>query len=173
MDKREFLRSAGLLGVASLMPFGKLIADNQEKTSSSCVLIPTETAGPFPLDLTANTNFFRQDVRESKAGVQLNLRMKIIGNTNCLPMQNVRVNIWHCDKDGNYSGYGTETGLTYLRGYQYTDANGEVEFITIFPGWYPGRICHIHFQVYVSSSYAAISQLTFPVSEKNEIYSAY
>ena len=51
-------------------------------------------------------------------------------------MSNVRVNIWHCDKDGNYSGYGSETGLTYLRGYQIADENGEVEFITIFPGWY-------------------------------------
>ena len=60
-------------------------------------------------------------------------------------MQNVRVNIWHCDKDGLYSGYNTETSLTYLRGYQFTDANGEVEFITIFPGLYTGRTCHIHF----------------------------
>jgi hypothetical protein len=53
-----------------------------------------------------------------------------------------------------------------------TDANGEVEFITILPGWYPGRVCHIHFQVYVSSSYAAISQLAFDDNTKNEIYTA-
>ena len=85
-------------------------------------------------------------------------------------MPNIRVNIWHCDKDGNYSGYGNQTGLTYLRGYQFTDANGEANFITIFPGWYPGRICHIHFQAYVSSVYAAISQLTYPIAEKNAIY---
>lgn len=92
---------------------------------------------------------------------------------NCLPMQNVRVNIWHCDKDGNYSGYGNQTGLTYLRGFQFTDANGEVSFTTIFPGWYPGRICHIHFQVYVSTVYAAISQLTYPLAEKNDIYASH
>ncbi|MEZ4687486.1 MAG: hypothetical protein R3B47_15900 [Bacteroidia bacterium] len=92
-------------------------------------------------------------------------------------MQSVRVNIWHCNKDGLYSGYDGnnnpgQAGLTYLRGYQMTDANGEVEFITILPGWYNGRICHIHFQVYVSSSYAAISQLTFPIADKNAIYQA-
>lgn len=93
-------------------------------------------------------------------------------------MPNVRVNIWHCDKDGLYSGYSQpnnpgQAGLTYLRGYQITDSNGEVEFLTIFPGWYTGRICHIHFQVYVSSSYAAISQLTFPIAAKNALYQAY
>jgi hypothetical protein len=88
-------------------------------------------------------------------------------------MANVRVNIWHCDKDGLYSGYQTETGKTYLRGYQIADNNGEVNFITIFPGWYTGRICHIHFQVYVSSVYAAVSQFTYPIAEKNAIYTEY
>jgi protocatechuate 3,4-dioxygenase beta subunit len=141
-------------------------------STNSCTLIPSETAGPFPLDLTANPFYYRQDVRENRAGVQLNLRLRIMGDGNCLPMQNVRVNIWHCDKDGLYSGYNTETAFTYLRGYQMTDANGEVEFVTIFPGWYPGRICHIHFQVYVSSAYAAISQLTFDETIKNSIYTS-
>jgi protocatechuate 3,4-dioxygenase beta subunit len=177
-NRREFIKTTGLLGAASLIPFGNVIAENNGSNKvASCTLIPTETAGPFPLDLTANTTFFRQDIRETKTGVQLNLRLKIIGDANCLPMQNLRVNIWHCDKDGLYSGYSQannpgQAGLTYLRGYQFTDANGEVEFITIFPGWYTGRICHIHFQVYVSSHYAAISQLTFPVAVKQAIYAA-
>lgn len=178
-DRREFLKTTGILGVASLLPFGKAIAESTDvkKIKDGCVLIPTETAGPFPLDLTANTTFFRQDIRESKTGVQLNVKLKIIGVENCDPMSNLRVNIWHCDKDGLYSGYSQtnnpgQAGLTYLRGYQMTDANGEVEFTTIFPGWYSGRICHIHFQVYVSSSYAAISQLTFDIDTKNAIYAA-
>jgi hypothetical protein len=96
-----------------------------------------------------------------------------------LPLQNARVNIWQCDKGGSYSGYSTQVGnttntvgQTWLRGYQITDANGEVEFVTIFPGWYNGRICHIHFQVYVSSSYSAISQLTFNVADKQALYAA-
>jgi protocatechuate 3,4-dioxygenase beta subunit len=176
MDKRSFLKSAGLLGAAYLIPkqifaFEKIAARN-----NVCTLIPSETAGPFPLDLTTNSFYFRQDVRENKTGVQMNLKFKVIGLNNCEPMPNLRVNIWHCDKDGAYSGYNVATnpgqaGLTYLRGYQLTDANGEAEFITILPGWYPGRVCHIHFQVYVSSSYAAISQLTFDHATTNSIYS--
>ncbi|MEZ5173689.1 MAG: hypothetical protein R2850_09345 [Bacteroidia bacterium] len=180
MNKRDFLKASGLLGAASLLRAGNLTAGIRESAdgNDTCVLIPQETAGPFPLDLTENTNFFRQDVREDRAGVQFNVRLKIIGNQNCFPMENVRVNIWHCDKDGNYSGYDNsmnpgQAGLTYLRGYQFTDVNGEVEFITIFPGWYQGRICHIHFQVYVSSQYSAISQLSFDIDTKNAIYAAH
>lgn len=175
-NRRNFLKLTGLAGAASLLPFGKIIGnENSGAKADACALIPTETAGPFPLDLTENSTFFRQDIREGKTGVQLNVKLRIIGSANCLPMQNARVNIWHCDKDGLYSGYSQQNnqgqaGLTYLRGYQFTDANGEVEFVTIFPGWYSGRICHIHFQVYVSSSYSVISQLTFPVAEKNAIY---
>lgn len=177
MNRKDFLRMAGLAGVTPL--FGGVTKANNTTTNElppdNCTLIPSETAGPFPLDLTANTTFFRQDIRETKTGVRLNVKLKIVGVNNCAPMQNVRVNIWHCDKDGLYSGYSQtnnagQAGLTYLRGYQFTNANGEVEFTTIFPGWYQGRICHIHFQVYVSSSYSAISQLTFPIDTKNSIY---
>jgi protocatechuate 3,4-dioxygenase beta subunit len=178
MNRKNFIKSLGFAGVGMSLP---LSARNTKTNKinllppNSCILIPSETAGPFPLDLTENSTFFRQDIRENEAGVQLNLKLKIIGQDNCEPIPNARVNIWHCDKDGVYSGYSTgnnpgDANATHLRGYQFTDVNGEVEFITIFPGWYNGRICHIHFQVYVSSSYSAISQLTFPIDAKNSLY---
>lgn len=177
-DRRDFLKKTSLFGLATLLPGGSLLANTEDgQRPTTCTLVPTETAGPFPLDLTANNAFFRQDVRENKTGVQLNLKLRILGAGNCLPMPNLRVNIWHCDRTGLYSGYSQtnnpgQAGLTYLRGYQFTDSNGEVEFITVFPGWYSGRICHIHFQVFVSSAYAAISQLTFPITEKQALYAA-
>lgn len=177
MNRKEFLRASGLAGLGLSLPFTKAFADEPQGNSNlaSCTLIPTETAGPFPLDLTANTTFFRNDIRETQQGTPLNVKLKIVGVNNCGPMSNVRVNIWHCNKDGLYSGYDNsmnagQAGLTYLRGYQMTDADGYVNFTTIFPGWYSGRICHIHFQVYVSSNYAAISQFTFDIATKNQIY---
>ena len=178
MNRKEFLSGLGIAGIGSLIPSQLVRRSKEFSAPPGCTLIPSETAGPFPLDLSENTAFFRQDLREDREGVQLNVKIRITGVDNCEPMQNARVNIWHCDKDGLYSGYDQnnnqgQAGLSYLRGYQFTDSNGEVEFTTILPGWYTGRICHIHFQVYVSSSYSAISQLTFDIDTKNAIYEEY
>ena len=160
MKRGHFLKS---LGGLSLLPFvPKLHAQSPPGGGSNCILVPSETAGPFPLDLTANEYFFRQDIREDRVGVQMRQKVHVIGAGNCQPMTGVRVNIWHCDRHGNYSGYNSEEGLTYCRGYQITDENGECEFITIVPGWYPGRVTHMHFQVHVSTQYSAVSQLTWP-----------
>lgn len=176
MNRKDFLRGVGLAGFSSLIPFkGTFAGEAGDTALEGCTLIPTETEGPFPLDLTENQAFFRSDVREDRAGARFNLKIKINGVGNCGAMSGVRVNIWHCDKDGFYSGYDNsmnpgQAGLTYLRGYQITDSNGEVNFTTIFPGWYQGRICHIHFQVRTSSSYAVVSQMSFDPAAKNAVY---
>lgn len=178
MKRKEFLRGAGLAGISTLLPLNKSNAATlATPEGGACTLIPTETEGPFPLDLTENTTFFRKAINETKTGTPLNVKIKVIGAANCLPMKNVRVNIWHCDKDGLYSGYSVsnnagQAGLTYCRGYQFTDSDGVASFTTIFPGWYSGRICHIHFKITVSTSYAAVSQLTFPIDTKNAVYAA-
>ncbi|MEO7424913.1 MAG: hypothetical protein ABI036_06990 [Fibrobacteria bacterium] len=183
-NRRDFLKLTGMLGAGSLLPLRKSTAAGAEtvagqamRAAGACTLIPTETAGPFPLDLTANTFYFRQDIRENRTGAPLRLKLKVLGLADCAPLPNVRVNIWQCDKDGKYSGYDNsmnpgQAGLTYLRGYQVADAAGEVGFTTIFPGWYGGRVCHIHFQIYVSTSYSAVSQLAFEPAAKNAVYAA-
>lgn len=181
MERKSFLKSLGLASAGAFIPFKNALAGNDNvDIPVACTLIPSETQGPFPLDLTANSYYYRSDITEGKTGAPLTLKMKIIGADNCEAMSNVRVNVWMCDKDGSYSGYSIangnttdEIGETFLRGYQITDANGEVEFTTILPGWYNGRICHIHFQVYVSTSYSVVSQLTFDINTKNDIYAAF
>jgi hypothetical protein len=46
-----------------------------------------------------------------------------------------------------------------------TDARGEARFITLYPGWYPGRTVHIHFKIRTAPvakrSFEFISQLYF------------
>lgn len=174
MKRSDFLKSLGLAG-AGMAVSGRSEARIQQQ--EQCVLIPSEAAGPFPLDLTENEFFLRQDIRENEAGVPLEIVMKVRGVGDCAALSNVRVNLWHCNKDGLYSGYDEDSnpgqgGATYLRGYQFTDAEGLVRFKTVFPGLYPGRICHIHMQIFVSTSYAAVTQITFPESAKNALYQA-
>jgi protocatechuate 3,4-dioxygenase beta subunit len=187
MIRKEFLKRAGMAGLASLLPLGRVqtaaAAANAARRPAvgSCTLIPSETAGPYPLDLHTQAAYFRQDIRENKPGVLLTVRLRIMNNNTCLPLANARVDLWHCDKDGYYSGYttnghqGSQNNSTarWFRGIQMTDANGEVTFTTIFPGWYSGRVTHIHFQVFLSSVLQATSQFTFPVAAKNAIYTSH
>jgi protocatechuate 3,4-dioxygenase beta subunit len=146
--------------------------------SGSCTVIPTETIGPYPLSTLLNSSsVLREVINEDKAGVPLTVKLKLVNaNGLCTPVSGY-VYIWHCDKDGNYSGYSTEVGKTYCRGVQYTDTNGVATFTTIYPGWYAGRITHIHFQVFLTaySSTAkstAISQMAFPASVTTAVYNS-
>ena len=164
MRRKSFLKSLGLSGVVLLTaPISALAKDKSTSIKrGGCSLIPSEIAGPFPLDLSENEFFFRQDISEDLQGTTVIQKLRIVGLENCFPMSNIRVNIWCCDLNGDYSGYGELEGLTYQRGYQITDDNGEVEFRYVFPGWYPGRVVHMHFQVFVSTQYSVVSQYTWP-----------
>lgn len=186
MERNVFLKIAGAAGLGTMIPGasqGHPLEAHDEgpaplpKAGGGCALIPSETAGPYPLDLSSDETYFRTDLREEQAGADHRVRLRIIGNANCLPMANCRVDFWHCNVDGYYSGYTTSAhlgqqnhvGERFLRGIQMTDANGEVEFLTKFPGWYPGRTCHIHFQVYLNSMLQVTSQFCYPTAEKNAL----
>ncbi len=143
----------------------------------SCVLIPQETVGPSPLfnDIASAAAYQRSDITEGKAGVPLNLSLNIVNvNNGCAPILTAMVYVWHCDKDGYYSGYNQNgadlRGQTFLRGVQTTDTNGRVTFNTIYPGWYPGRATHIHFRVYLGLDLQATSQHAFPSAITSAVY---
>jgi protocatechuate 3,4-dioxygenase beta subunit len=83
-----------------------------------------------------------------------------------------------CDKDGNYSQYGGNQlqstnyrNENFLRGRQTTDSNGKVSFISIFPGWYPGRAPHVHVEVLDTNGISLlITQIAFPISAYTAVY---
>ena len=132
------------------------------EAADTCVLAtPTVTEGPYWVD----EKLFRSDIRSdpstgtARAGVPLTLTVKVqnLTSSGCAPLTGAYVDIWHCDAKGIYSdepsynpggGTGTvvTTGQKFLRGYQITDENGQVQFTTIYPGWYNGRTIHIHVQ---------------------------
>lgn len=152
-------------------------------SGSNCALIPQETQGPYPLlAILSNTAIVREDIREMKTGIPLTLTLTLTNVNNlCAPIANAAVYIWHCDKDGEYSGYsssqnGNHQDETFLRGIQISDAKGQVTFTTIYPGWYAGRITHIHAQVYLNDNLtviaAATTQFAFPQEVTTAVYNA-
>jgi protocatechuate 3,4-dioxygenase beta subunit len=128
----------------------------------------------------------RREVFEDREGVplQLGIRLTMRDGT---PGTRAGVEIWHCDALGRYSGFpppGSSAVViadraprteylpdqTFLRGRQETDADGMVEFATIYPGWYPGRTVHIHVMVDRDPA-VLISQLYFPDDVNDRVLS--
>lgn len=59
----------------------------------------------------------------------------------------------------------------FLRGRQTTNADGVASFISIFPGWYPGRAPHIHAHIFDKNGKSLlISQIAFPEDKSHEVY---
>jgi len=93
-------------------------------------------------------------------------------------MPGAAVYVWHCDAQGRYSMYSSGVeDENYLRGVQPTDASGTATFTTVFPGCYPGRWPHIHFEVYRSTAEATsagqivrTSQLALPAAACEAVY---
>jgi len=105
--------------------------------------------------------------------VALALTIRVINVSNgCAPLANANVEIWQCDAAGNYSEYGSQTSQTYLRGIQTTDANGQVNFMTVYPGWYQGRATHIHVEVTINGVSRKVTQMAFPETINNTVHAS-
>jgi len=121
--------------------------------SAHCTRTAELTEGPFYFDVDK----IRSDIREDREGATLRLGVRVRDAARCEPIENAVVDVWHCDAEGSYS----EPGETYLRGLQVTDRDGIVEFVTIYPGWYPGRTVHVHAKVHLDKQTALTTQLYF------------
>jgi protocatechuate 3,4-dioxygenase beta subunit len=122
-----------------------------------CTQTAELTEGPFYFDVDS----IRSDIREDREGATLRLGVRVRDAGECKPLSNAVVDIWHCDATGNYSGFASSSGETYLRGAQVTNSDGIVEFTTIYPGWYMGRTIHIHAKVHVDKQTVLTTQFCF------------
>ena len=155
--------------IATLAPTG--VSTQVSSTASTvldCIVRPELTIGPYFVD----EQLARSDIRANssdntvKEGIplMLNINVASVSDNSCTPIQGAQVDIWHCDAQGQYSGVSDQgfdsTGQDFLRGYQLTDANGAVQFRTIYPGWYSGRAVHIHFTIRTRGADAGDYQFT-------------
>ena len=174
MERKRFLRES-LLGFGAIVALPSVIASckkNNDDSSSGCAVSPEETNGPYPILTPAQ--LVRSTIIGDRTGVALLMTITVQDKSNgCTPLADVLVDVWHCDKDGNYSQYNSYTSATFLRGRQTTDSNGQVSFISIFPGWYSGRAPHIHIEVLTTGGTSLlISQIAFPESVYNTVYAS-
>ncbi|MEP6746541.1 MAG: intradiol ring-cleavage dioxygenase [Bacteroidota bacterium] len=137
--------------------------------TGSCAVTPTETAGPFPT--ITPSSLVRSDIRLDRTGVAFTINITVDNkSSSCAALAGAIVDVWHCDKDGNYSEYGgtgmqttNYTSVHFLRGRQTTDSNGLVTFTSIFPSWYSGRATHVHVHIYnTAGTSLLITQIAFP-----------
>ncbi len=149
----------------------------------SCVARPALTEGPFFVDERLNRSDIRSDPSNGcvKPGVPLKININIFRTSGsiCTPLAGALVDIWHTDAAGGYSdvsgqGNPNNLGQKFLRGYQVTDANGAVEFTTIYPGWYSGRTVHVHYKVRLFSgttrTYEFTSQVMFDDTLTDQVF---
>lgn len=120
-------------------------------SETQCTLAPDVGAGPYYFA----SGLERRDVREGRPGAELRLRLRV-RDADCNPRSGLEVEIFQSDAGGVYSGYDNDPDrppmlglepdptVTYCRGTQVTDGAGQVEFVTLYPGWYTTRAPHIH-----------------------------
>ncbi|KAI1873863.1 uncharacterized protein JN550_003132 [Neoarthrinium moseri] len=112
--------------------------------NATCALVEETTIGPY----FVAGELVRTNVTEGQAGVPLHLDMQFVDVSDCSAVSDIVVDIWHCNATGVYSGVSAtgQGGLnsTFCRGAQISDDDGVVQFDTVFPGHYTGRVTHIH-----------------------------
>lgn len=167
-DRRRLLRflslsPVALLGVGAFASATRAQAQAAGLISANVCMVQSEvTEGPFYID----PKLVRRDITEGRPGVALRLNLQVV-TSDCEPVPGARVDVWHCDAGGVYSGVdnmGGETteGETFLRGTQSTAEDGIATFDTIYPGWYRGRTTHIHYKVFLEDQTVLTSQIFFP-----------
>jgi protocatechuate 3,4-dioxygenase beta subunit len=188
MSRRDALGTLGAMGLATIV--GSRIttparaAGGSVVVEGACTLTPELTIGPYFVD----ERLERLDIRGASTSpfianaVPLYLAINATSAlaSGCPALAGVQIDIWHCHAGGLYSDEAQNgtTGETWLRGYQITDASGNVAFTTIYPGWYQGRTVHIHVMArYYDSAgnttYQFTTQLFFDEATNNLVLANY
>jgi protocatechuate 3,4-dioxygenase beta subunit len=137
--------------------------------------------GPvYFVDEDLNRNDIRIDPSDgtTQAGLPLSLGINVSQLVNCaaVPLTGAYVDLWHCNAAGVYSDVAAQnsTGKKYLRGWQATNRQGNVYFLTVYPGWYQGRAVHIHVKIRLfnglDQTYEFTSQFFLDEAFTDEVY---
>jgi protocatechuate 3,4-dioxygenase beta subunit len=144
-------------------------------------LAPEMVEGPF----YSTGGSRRADIRDGQPGQVLHLTITIVDAATAEPLPGVDVDLWHCNATGHYSGYDVDpdelpenisngqkatNNDTFLRGRQATNADGQVTFQTIYPGWYTLRTPHVHLKIFEGDNCNTTTQLYLPENLNQDLY---
>lgn len=167
LSRREVVRFLGV-SAAAWLTRSALGLDAPSASGGTCVVRPQQTEGPYFVDDRLNRVDITVDpvTGRRRPGKTLNVAFSVsrLREQRCEPLPDAQVDLWQCDAMGIYSDVRdpqfNTAGQKFLRGYQVTDDRGHVQFVTIYPGWYPGRTVHLHFKIR-TESHEFTSQLYF------------
>ena len=170
ITRRSVIAGIGTMGM--FRPFAVVA-----QQAGSCVLTADSGEGPFYFDPA----LLRSNIVDGHPGAPLALDIEVISIDGCAILENARVDVWHANGLGLYSGYERQPGVggavptdvrgqTFLRGTQVTDSDGQVRFETIYPSWYGGRTPHVHFKVFLSEREVIAGQIFFPEEINAEVF---
>ena len=183
INRRDALRAVAVTASGGLLMSQQAFAQEAGASVSQtaallqgadvCAIIPEVTEGPYYFDPAME----RVDITEGRPGIPTRIRLQVV-DAGCVAMPGARVDIWHCDATGVYSGYPGQgddgsvdaTGQTFMRGTQFADDNGIAEFETVYPSWYRGRTTHIHFKIFLDETNILTGQIFFPDALSEYIY---
>ena len=172
LTRRQTLTGLGIVSGAMLagspavarLGIGNLL--RRLPDADMCSLTRQAAEGPYYLASSPE----RSDIAEGRRGLPLRLSLRVIEAGSCSAVPGARVEIWHADAAGCYSGFQAQgderdvstVGHKFMRGSQSTDDDGAVSFTTVYPGWYAGRTPHIHVKVFAGRKAIVTGQLYFP-----------
>ena len=149
MDRKYFLKAM------MLVPFLKVASkeDLEELTNATIESCKTgkDAEGPFYKPDAPIRNVIETE------GDPLHIKGKVLKGDDCkTPVAKAVIDVWHCDKHGEYDMKGFNS-----RGQLITDANGTYNFATILPPSYGSRPRHIHFKIRAEGFKELTTQLYF------------
>jgi protocatechuate 3,4-dioxygenase beta subunit len=174
MDRRLFIQTGALLGIASPAATGQALAASLSAT-------PGEAEGPFYPVIAQKDKDFDLTRVDGQTGIAKGTHIIISGEVVDIhgsPIEDATVDIWQANAFGRYRHPHDRNQAPLDENFQgwaivQSGSNGTFRFRTVLPGAYPAtrnwvRPPHIHYKISKKGYPELVTQMYFPDMKLNE-----